>query len=54
MSLTSGKAESDAEAPQGHLKKEAKKEEEAATKEGESKPVNLGYGANKKFPYIDE
>ncbi|XP_015253052.1 PREDICTED: transient receptor potential cation channel subfamily M member 5 isoform X2 [Cyprinodon variegatus] len=47
-SLTGTKADSTAETSQSH------QEQEARQKEEESKPGHPGYGANKKFPYIDE
>ncbi|XP_038126508.1 transient receptor potential cation channel subfamily M member 5 isoform X4 [Cyprinodon tularosa] len=47
-SLTGTKADSTAETSQIH------QEQEARQKEEESKPGHPGYGANKKFPYIDE
>ncbi|MEQ2257509.1 hypothetical protein ILYODFUR_035504, partial [Ilyodon furcidens] len=42
------KADSTADTPQSYLEPEARQEEQ------ESKPGHPGYGANKKFPYIDE
>lgn len=48
VSLTSPKPTSSKDAAQSHPEKEAKQEEGAA------KAGHPGYGANKKFPYIDE
>ncbi|XP_014828169.1 PREDICTED: transient receptor potential cation channel subfamily M member 5 [Poecilia mexicana] len=47
-SLTGSKADHTADTPQSHSEQEARQEEE------EPKPGHPGYGANKKFPYIDE
>ncbi|PWA29146.1 hypothetical protein CCH79_00006272, partial [Gambusia affinis] len=44
----SSKADRTSDTPQSHSEQEARQEEE------ESKPGHPGYGANKKFPYIDE
>lgn len=46
-SLTGSKEDSTAETLPSHPEPEARKEEEP-------KPGHPGYGANKKFPYIDE
>lgn len=48
MSLTSPKPTSSKDAAQSQPEKEAKQEGGAA------EPGHPGYGANKKFPYIDE
>lgn len=48
MSLSGSKGGTTEEEPQSQPEKEAKQEAE------EGKPSHLGYGANKKFPYIDE
>lgn len=47
-SLTGSKTDRTADTPQSHSEQEARQEEE------EPKPGHPGYGANKKFPYIDE
>lgn len=47
-SLTESKAAGAVDTSQSHPEKEAKQEE------GEAKPAHSGYGAKKKFPYIDE
>ncbi|XP_076012232.1 transient receptor potential cation channel subfamily M member 5 [Genypterus blacodes] len=50
MSLAGGTASSTKEAAEGQSVKERKQEEE----EEEAKPGQQAYGANKKFPYMDE
>ncbi|XP_037550434.1 transient receptor potential cation channel subfamily M member 5 [Nematolebias whitei] len=47
-SLTESKAAGAVDTSQSHPEKEAKQDQ------GEAKPAHSGYGANKKFPYIDE
>ncbi len=48
MSLTGSKPTSTKEAPQNQPQEVAKQEQEA------EKQGHPGFGANKKFPYIDE
>lgn len=48
VSLTAAKESYTKDAPQNQPEKEVKQEK------GEGTPGHPGYGANKKFPYIDE